>query len=756
MDQDLKYIGKSIPIHDVLEKVTGRIRYVGDMELNGMLYAKLVLSPIAHGLIEKIDITKAVAYTGVVGVFTYQNSPGNLYNVHKWMEGIEVLRDERLFTDHVRHHGDRIAAVVAETEEAAEKAASLIEITYKELPVIMDPAAALEKGSYPIHEHGNHVYTKEIKCGHPMEKMGEAFAVIEDQVETPKIYHAAMETHACIADIDSAGCITVYTPCQVIFQVQLIIAEALRLPLHKIRVIKTAIGGSFGGKGQPILEPIAAFLCKELKRPVKLVLDRTEDIIATRTRTKTIGRVKTAVDKEGNLLARDIHMLVDSGAYMTNGEALAMAMGKKAFKLYRINNQCYKADVVYTNTPIGGACRGYGSPQIHALTEINMDHVASALKIDPVELRLKNLVHPYDKDPTGGPDLGNARIIDCVLRGRELFNWDEKFSSEKQAGRYKKGVGMACAAHGNGYYGAYPDFITIAMRLNEDGVAVVKGAFHDLGCGTNTVMMQIAAEVLDIGISKVYIPETDTLASPFDSAGTQASRVTFVCGGAVKKAAEMLKEKLVALSAKLLQCEPSEVILKNGAVWNSRLPEDKRSCGEMVTAIQRRLSEEISITHTYQSPGNPTSYGAHFAEVEVDSITGRVKILDYLAVHDIGKVINMGFVEGQIQGAVQMGIGMALSEELTFDSKGRCTSARFSRYHVVNAPDMPEVRIELIEKGEDTGPFGAKSIGEVAVVPVAPAIINAINQALGIQLTVMPALPERIVEAIKNQGNRRG
>ncbi len=756
MDKDLKYVGKYLPIHDIQEKVKGKINYVGDMELSGMLYAKLVLSPIAHGLVENIDLSKALAYPGVVGVFTHQNSPGNPYNAHKWMEGIQVLKDERLFTDHVRYHGDRVAAVVAESKEAAEKAAALIEVSYKELPVILEPQEALREDSYPIHEHGNHVYSKEIKCGEPLEKLEEAFAVIEDCVETPKVYHAAMETHGCIADMDSSGTITIYTPCQVIFQVQLITAEALGLPIHKIRVIKTAIGGSFGGKGQPILEPVVAFLCQALKRPVKLVLDRTEDILSTRTRTKTIGRVRTAVDKEGKLLARDIHMLVDSGAYMTNGEAIAMAMGKKAFKLYRINDQRYRADVVYTNTPIGGACRGYGSPQIHALTEINMDHVAKVLNMDPLEFRLKNLVHPYDKDPSGGPALGNARVIDCVQKGRELFDWDPKINRPKQEGRYKVGVGMACAAHGNGYYGAYPDFITISIRLNEDGMAVVKGAFHDLGCGTNMTMMQIAAEVLDMEVSKVYIPETDTLVSPFDSAGTQASRVTFVCGGAVKKAAEMLKEKLRVLSARLLQCEPSEVMLQDGIVWDGRKPESKKSYGQMVSEIQRKLSEELSITETYQSPGNPTSYGVHFVEVEVDSVTGRVKILDYLAVHDIGRAINTGFVEGQIQGAVQMGMGMALSEELTFDAKGRVTSGRFSRYHVINAPDMPEVRVALIEEGEELGPFGAKSIGEVAIVPVAPAIINAINHALDIHLTVMPALPERIIEAIENQRDRRG
>jgi xanthine dehydrogenase molybdenum-binding subunit len=751
LDQNLKYIGKYIPIHDAKEKVSGKVRYVGDMEFHGMLYAKLVLSSIAHGIIKYIDTSDAEALPGVVGIFSYKNSPEYLYNTHKWIDGMEVIRDERLFTNQVRFFGDRIAAVVAESKEIAEKAANLIVVEYEELPVILDPEIARKEDSYPIHPQGNHIYTKEIICGNPDGKMKDGFLTIEDRIETPKIHHAAMETHACIADTDHLGNITVYTPCQVIFQVQLIISEALKIPRNKIRVIKTTIGGSFGGKGQPILEPIVGFLSYTLKRPIKLVLDRTEDIIATRTRTKTIGTVKTAVDNEGNIIARDIHMLVDAGAYCTNGEAIAVAMGKKAFKLYRLYNQRYLADVVYTNTPIAGACRGYGSPQIHAVTEINLDNAARALHMDPVDFRLKNLVHPYDKDPTGGPELGNARIIDCVNKGREVFDWDKRYSQPKKAGRYVRGVGMACAAHGNGYFGAYPDFITLSLRLNEEGTAVLKGAFHDLGCGTNMTMMQIVAEVLEIDVHKVYIPDTDTSISPFDSAGTQASRVTFVCGGAAKKVAEQVKAKLIAYGGKILNCMEEDVVLKDGYAWDCNNTHAKISYGELVTLVQKKYSEEISATMTYQSPGNPTSYGAHFVEVEVDNITGRVKILDYLAVHDLGKAINSGFVEGQIQGAVQMGIGMALSEEITFDSKGKVTSGRFSRYHVINAPDMPEVRVELIEELEDLGPFGAKSIGEIAVVPTAPAIINAINHALGINLTILPALPDRIMEAIKNK-----
>lgn len=744
MEKKLKYIGKSIPIHDIHEKVTGSMQYVGDMTLHGMLHAKLVLSPIAHGRITAVNTAKAEAYPGVLGVFTYKNTPNIPYNSHKWMEGIEVLKDERLFSEHVRFFGDRVAAVVAESKEIAERAAGLIEIEYQELPVVLEPEEALQ-----LKE--NHIYSKEIKCGDAEQKIQEAFVTVEDRIETPKIYHAAMETHGCLAAADVAGNITVYTPCQVIFQVQLIVAEALGIPLNKIRVIKTTIGGSFGGKGQPILEPVTAFLSYALKRPVMLVLDRTEDILATRTRTRTIGRVRTGVDKEGRLVARDIHMLVDTGAYMTNGEAIAMAMGKKAFKLYRLGDQRYRADVVYTNTLVGGACRGYGSPQIHAVTEINMDHAARALGMDPLQLRLKNLVQPYDKDPSGGPALGNARILDCVEKGRRMFDWDRKYNAPKEAGRYKKGVGMACAAHGNGYFGAYPDFITLSLRMDEEGTVILKGAFHDLGCGTNTTMMQIVAEVLDIPVSQVVVPDTDTLISPYDSAGTQASRVTFVCGGAVQRAVEQLKGKLGYWGSRCMDCKEEDLAFGEGELWNLHQPDSRLSYGQLTARVQRKYSDEISVAMTYQSPGNPTSYGAHFVEVEVDSYTGRVKLLDYLAVHDIGKAINLGFVEGQIQGAVQMGLGMALCEELTFDSKGRASSARFSRYHVLNAPDMPEVRVALVEDYEEFGPFGAKSIGEIATVPTAPAVINAINNALDIHLTVLPALPERIVEAYKSK-----
>ena len=747
--RELTVVGKSISIHDVQEKATGGLRYVNDLKILGLLHAKLVLSTIAHGRVIGLDLARAEQLPGVVAIFTPWNAPATPYNSHKWIEGMEVIKDELLFTDHVRFFGDRIAAVVAESREIAEAAARLIRVEYEELPAILRPEAALDPDSAPLHPRPNHLYHKEMACGDPEGRFRDAYRVVEDRVETPRIHHAAMETHCCVAETDAFGNVTVHTPCQVIFQVQLIVSEVLGIALNKIRVIKTTTGGSFGGKGQPVLEPITAFLSLALNRPVKLLLDRSETILSTRTRHPTSSLIRTAVAEDGTILARDIRMLVDTGAYCTNGEAVAMAMGKKTFKLYRIQDQAYRADVVYTNGPVGGACRGYGSPQIAAATEINLDLAARAIGMDPLAFRLKNLVHPFDRDPLNGSDLGNARILDCVTRGSELFDWDAKYRRPRAPGRYAQGIGVACAAHGNGYQGAYPDFITVDAKLDPDGTVTLKGAFHDLGCGTITTMQQIAAEVLDLTVADICIPAADTLVSPFDSAGTQASRVTFVCGGAVQLACSQLRTQLLECASRMLGCATGELQTRGGTVFGKGAPERALSYGELAVYAQKTQHTCLQVNLTYESPGNPTSYGAHFAEVEVDRVTGRVRLLDYVAVHDIGQAINTGFVQGQIQGSVQMGIGMALCEEIALDDKGRVTTGRFSRYTVANAPEMPAIRVALIEAGEELGPFGAKSIGEIATVPVAPAIINAINHALGTHITRLPALPERIVAALR-------
>ncbi|MGH4121298.1 xanthine dehydrogenase family protein molybdopterin-binding subunit [Clostridium sp.] len=751
MTSDYRYIGKRVPMFDVYEKVTGKIKYVGDMVFPGMIYGSLLLSNIAHGIIKNIDISEAENFPGVVKILTYENTPHNYFNSHKWFEGLSVIKDELMFTNKVRFVGDKVAAVFAEDYETARKACSLIKVEYEELPAIIDPFDALKEDNIKIHEAGNLITEKVIKCGDVLNALENAELIIEDTVSTPKIHHAAMEPHVCISTIDEFKNITIYSPCQEVFSVQIIVSEAIGVPKNKIRVIKPPMGGSFGAKTHPILDQICAYTSLVTGRPAKLLLDRTQSIIATRTRHNTIGSIKTAVNISGEIIGRDIDVLIDTGAYFTNAEAVCMAMGKKAFRLYRIFNQTYRGRVVYTNTPIGGPARGYGSPQIHALTEINMNNVARKLNMNPIDIYLKNLVHPYDKDPTGGTDLGDSQIINCVIEGAEAFNFRERFDRKKDTGRFKKGVGMACVTHGNGYKGAYPDFTSVSLSIDSQGSLDMKQSIHDLGCGTVTTMMQIAAEVLDMDIKKVRAVEADTKFTPYDSAGSQASRVTYVCGAAVKSGAEIIKEKLLCFGSKLLNLNRDDVYIRDGYICSKNNEADKLSYGQIAVQVELKFSEDISTIYTYKSPANPGAYAADFAEVTVDTLTGMVKVTDFLAVHDIGQAINRTFVEGQIHGAVQMGIGYALSEELNIDKNGNTKSDRFSKYHVVNSPDMPDVKVILIENGEEYGPFGAKSVGEISTNGVAPAVINALNNALGVNITTMPANQERVMRSIKGK-----
>jgi len=743
MGRDFKYVGKSIPIHDIEDKVSGKMKYACDMDLPGMLHAKLILSDKAHAVVKHMDVSKAEKLQGVIKIFKPEDSPTVKYNSHKWYAGHTTVDDELIFTSNPRHVGDRIGAVVATKKSIAEAAARLIEIEYEELDVSVDPIQ-VRKSEDVVFEKtmvlGDYDYADETNL-----------LEIEDTFSTQKIHHAAMETHVCVASPDRGGVLNVWTPCQVAFQVRLVVAQILEMPLNNVRVIKTTMGGSFGGKGQPVLEPVAAFLAKATDAPVKLVMNRQESILGSRTRNAVVGQVKTKVTPEGIIIARDIDMTVDAGAYYTNADAVAMAMGKKSFRMYNMPNQNYHVAAVLTHTPVAGAARGYGSPQYHAVTEVHMDRVARSIKMDPTDLRLKNLVKPFDKDPLGGPDLGDARARDCITEGRKAFDWDERRLKTSDDGRVVKAVGMAIATHGNGYFDAFQDYISLYIRLDEDGQVFLNAGFHDQGCGTITTMKQIVGEVLDLPMDKIFVPEVDTLISPYDSAGTQASRVTFVCGKGAQNASENLRKQFIEKIAEVYQCDLDQISLKDGIVHFNTQNKDAITYGEAVIRIQNELNHDISESHKYQSVANPAVYAANFAEVEIDKLTGLVRVTDVLAVHDIGQAINKGFVEGQIQGAIQMGIGFALTEEIEVDAKGRVKGDTFAKYHVVNAPDMPEVKVLLVEEPDANGPFGAKSVGEISTCAIAPAIINAIEHGLGIEIDALPATPERILEALRKE-----
>jgi len=731
-------------------KVRGTFRFLADRLPGDVLHGRLITSPVANGWVHGFQVSEANRVDGLVRIFTPQDDPLlKPFNSAVYMEDQTDLRDERIFTDRPLFVGDIVGAVLARTPQGAAEAALRVRVLCQAMEPVVSIHQALERpflDSRPGRLEGR------ISAGEEVHQ--EECETLSVTVSTPKVHHGAMEPHICLSYMDGPT-LVVESPCQMPFAVRYVLSQALGLPMSRVRVIKAPMGGTFGGKQEVILETRCALMTLLTGRPVLLTTSREETINSTRSRAATVGQVHMIARRDGRILSRRIHVICDAGAYASGGHRITMAMGKKAFRLYRIPHQEFLGITVFTNTVPSGPCRGYGSPQIHAITEIAMDLMARRLRMDPAELRLRNLVHPFDPDPTGAPNLGNARVRDCLTRGMEAFRWAERRDELEngKGGRFVQGVGLACASHGNGYFGSpFLDVMGISIRLAEDGSALVSGAFQELGNGTMTAMTQIAAQALSLPVERVFGSEADTHLSPFD-VGCVASRVTYVCGSAVLEAARSLKDLMAEAFLRLagLEGDPSRVRFADGRL---ELDGTSMTYRDLATRALRELKLELASHGTHHPVDNPASFGVHFAQVEVDTLTGLVRVTDYLACHDVGRAINPKLLRGQILGGVQMGIGMALSEELRYDRSGRPLCGSLSRYHMPNCPDMPDVKVLLVEEGEEGGPFGAKSIGEIATVPVAPAICNAVNMALGTSMTELPFTPERIVSAM-NGGNVR-
>ncbi len=471
--------------------------------------------------------------------------------------------------------------------------------------------------------------------------------------------------------------------------------------------------------------------------------DRYETFTATRTRSSVTGRMRIGISIDGLILARDTETLVDIGAYCTGGNYLPSSMLQRLVRLYDVPAERYRGRAVYTNTVPAGAFRGYGSPQIHTIAEITLDIAARRLGIDPVAIRLRNLVGPNAIEPWQGLDVGNSRGRECLIRGADAFGWHVRRRGDAGRGRWRRGVGVASATHINGCYPGFHEETTATLRLLPDGRAELVCALHDLGCGADTTLAQIAGETLGLRACDIAIVPADTDSCPYDL-GTRASRMTYICGEAIRRAGVALAEAIRVAAVLELNTEAAGMRLEAGAV---RRPDGSGlTLSEFATRLVARGVELPSATEIYRAQANPGSYAAHFAEVEVDRLTGRVRVTDYLAAHDIGRAINPMLVEGQIHGGVQIGIGYALYEDVAIDPvTGRMRGDSFSRYTLANASEMPPMRVVLIEEGEPTGPFGAKAVGEIATIPVAAAVVNAVNHALSAELTDLPLSPERIL-----------
>lgn len=752
-EKEYKYIGNKISNDKVYGKVTGSERYCGDLQSIDMLYMKLKPSTIAHGYIKNIDTTEAEKIKGVKAVYTYLNSPEKKFDRGRVGNTENAFFQESIFDRHIRFIGERIAGVVAVSEEIAEYACQKIKVEYKELPAAFTVEDALKETSVKIHEEGNVSAVQAINRGDY--DACTANICHKSITHAGRITHLTMETHASRAFFDkSSGKLTIWSPCQTVFGIRSTVADFLNMPYSKVRVIKVTMGGSFGCKQETLLEPLTAFVAKDLKADVRLVYTREEQIINTMLKHNFDIVVESKIHEDGKIEGLSVSAVLDSGAYQTISPSYTHTIGAKLGKVYRVPNLHYEGKAVCTNTPVNGSFRSWGSCELSLALENHLNMAADKMGMDPIELRLINVKNKYENDIIQNVSIGNANFKKCLIQGRDAFEWEirKKTCKEKNMNsRFRYGVGMAVSSHTSSFYPYMVDMANAAARLQDDGSLIVNVGVHDHGCGTVMAMKKIAAEVMEVSIENVELMEADSEVSLYDY-GCYASRTVYSLGNAVKGCCERLLEKARNVAAIALRCHKSQLLYEDGVFYKEFNPEERITLKEVSNHSISELGEDVYEIYTYNAVENPGVPGAHFTEVEVDTFTGLVRVIDCLSVHDVGKVINPDMCIGQVGSGIQQGMGMSLCEDIKVHPKtGKTLISNIKNYDVANAFDIPDYKVIFIEDEEENGPFGAKSIGEVVVAPVAPAIVAAVNNALGTRLTYTPLTPSIILEALAKE-----
>nr|WP_279280120.1 molybdopterin cofactor-binding domain-containing protein [Pseudoflavonifractor sp. 524-17] len=748
--ETVKYIGQPTPTIDAVAKATGEAVYADDLRFPNLLHGAVLTSPIAHARIKSIDTSRAEAMPGVCAVVTCRDAPDTQFNrIMRWaQDGIPAT--ERVLDDVVRFVGDEVAAVAAVSQAAARRALKEIQVEYEELPAVFDPEEALKEDAPKLYPEGNLLKEQIAQCGDVDRAFAAAPVVVENQFETAMIHHGAIEPHVCIARWNRGDFLEVWEPQQGVHRAQIMLGKIFGLPYTKIHVHSPVIGGTFGGKDGILLEPIALLLSKKAGgRPVKIRYDRAESMVSTYTRhaVRLYGKMSVAAD--GTMTGFEIRSFMNAGPYCGGSINVQSAMCGKMFKVYQAESQRFSGRAAYTNTPVGGAMRGFGSPKVFSALELLVNKAARAAGMDPVAFRAKNLVRPHGWDPGANDTLGNARVRDCLERGAERFRWKERWAARKslETERYAYGYGVATALHGNGVSPFAPDITVAELAVHEDGSVLLRTGLTDHGAGTYTLMKQIVAQTLDIPFDEIELTHSDTHSCPYDM-GSGSSRNTWSGGAAVEAVCRQMADALKATAADMLGCGTEEVGFEDGR-WYTHGDERRLTRRDLACHAYAVQKKKLLETISYCSDHNAGSYGAHFAQVRVDKETGEVKVTDYLAVCDVGTALNPLLLEGQIEGAILMGMGMALFEGLQLDERGRPINAHLKKYRLPRTTDLPPIAIEFVEEFEQGGPYGGKSIGEASIVPVVPAIVGAVNDALGVELHQLPLTPERVLAGLR-------
>ncbi|MGI5825286.1 MAG: xanthine dehydrogenase family protein molybdopterin-binding subunit [Bacillota bacterium] len=740
----LEHVGISSPIHDGMAKVSGELKYYGDLSFSNMHYAKVIFSRVPHAVVKAVNVEKASEIKGVVKVLSRFNTTDRKFCRSRVCTSEESYLQEQLFPRTVKFVGDRVAMVIAETPAAAEAGAELIEVEYEELPAVVTIAEASACDAPKLHKEGNIYEFEGMSCGKiPDDKN---LAEIDAEIQTGALHHGAMELHGCIADYEKySGKLTVYTPCQSVFAVRTGLADLFGLAYSKVRVLQTVMGGSFGSKQETTLEPLAAVAAMAVGAPVKLMYSREEVIASTIVKAPMHFSSRALVYPDGRIAYVNIDCTINAGAYLTNSLDYLYAMGDKISRLYDFPHINFTGRAICTNTPVSGSYRSWGSNDIAVPVEQILGEVAKKLNLDLLHIHKLNALKPYTQHRLSTVSVGDCRILQCFEQGGNAFSWWERKAEcenwNRTHQRIKKGIGVSGGAHVNGFY---PDmeFANVLLKLNEDGSILGNICLHDHGCGTITAFRKIIAEILLVDEEAVFLHRPDTDYNFYDY-GCYGSRTVYVIGRAVQRAAERLLADLKARAAVMLNLSVDDIEQNSCFLGN---PESGYVSYADISQRFQENSEDIYVTEFYRAVDNPTSSGAHFVQVAVDTLTGLTKVEKYYAVYDIGRAVNPGMCKAQIGGAAQQGIGAALTEDIVYDSvSGAIKNNNFHKYHLVNMPDMPQVEIDFIEHEGDNGPFGAKSIGETAIVPVMPAVIAAVENALGVETDKLPLTPVRII-----------
>ena len=759
-------IGASPPRLEAGDKATGRAQYADDVRIPGMLHAALLTSPHAHARIVGYRVEAARALPGVKAILTGADFIGPRAG--------GIIKDELMVArGTVRYVGEIVAAVAATDPAAAHKAAAAIEIDYEPLPAVLSIDEALAPGAPILHPdsaayfkaiqgggHGNVVFESSVEEGDVERAFHECDVVVEGTWETQAQHHVYLEPNGCVADVDAAGRITLYATCQSVHHIQQRVADELAEPMAKIRVVATRVGGGFGGKHASNIHSIAAWLARATRRPVKLVLSRTQDFEIQRSRHPARIWMKTGARRDGTILARDVRITIDGGAYADESPpvlAFALLMSRGP---YRIANARARGQAVYTNKLRAGSFRGFGNPQASFAGESQIDELAARLGIDPVELRLKNAMRPNDT-AFGGQGVPSCVLTQCLTRVSEAQRAAPPLTPRSGS---RRGIGYAVMSHVSGLMGTAAN-----VQLRTDGSIALSTGCVDIGQGADTAMVQICADALAVPIERVSYAPQDSDSSPYNWK-TAGSRSTYMTGRAVAVATADMRETMFGHAAEMLECASADLELRPGGAIGIKGVPTGVSFREVAMRSLFHSGGPIAASHGFVFDGPPFdpkrasvhqlafanlgvyTFGAHCVEVDVDEATGAVEVRRAWCAHDVGRAINPVSCEGQIQGGFVQGMGYALTEEMRWNAEGWLTTVTLADYKVPGVLDTPpEIHAIVLEDRDPTHPVGAKGVGEPSLVGAAPAIANAIHNATGARVRTLPMTPERVLDALEER-----